>query len=326
MAAEIPFYELDNREFKGFLRRKLKGRFGVFNGLLYKYGALIAGGSLTNTFLGTRVHDLDIYVNYEQAEDFIEELISIVGLKIFNQIPCSSYDKAFLTKNNILLLSRGAIVKDDEPVIQVDLMICKTPPINVVTNFDLTACQIWYNGDTVKTTHREILTKVSYLNESYAEELAKGNSYILKRIQKYIRRGLTIKFPAFDIKDSREDRIAREQYNVEALFVSILYESLINYPFRFYIPHIRQNPDNMLPNSDYMIKAHKFIMREYTFDEFLRVTGLPRDNGFSLVRLAENIITKDGEIDFKGSEEQIEALENRYYDDDKTPELHFVVK
>ena len=67
-------------------------------------------------------------------------------------------------------------------------------------------------------------------------------------------------------------------------------------------------------------------MREYTFDEFLRVTGLPRDNGFSLVRLAENIITKDGEIDFKGSEEQIEALENRYYDDDKTPELHFVVK
>lgn len=274
MAAELPFFALDEQKFKDYLRFMFEKKFGLFNGLIYKYKALIAGGSLTNTFLDSLVNDLDIYINYEQAEGFMEDLIENFNIKIHSQIPCSAYDKAFLVKNGILLLYRGMIMNDAGGMIsEFDVMVTKPKPIKVVTNFDLTACQIWYDGKDVKTTHLDILDKISYLNDDYLNELMAGNVYIMKRIQKYAQRGLTIKLPPLNIKANEEE----EKYDVEKVVVKGLYYAAINYPNKLRFPHIMEDQSNLL--SCYgMLKGYKFILLEYTLDEFIKVFKLHPDN------------------------------------------------
>ena len=63
----------------------------------------------------------------------------------------------------------------------------------VVTNFDLTICQIWYDGAHVYASHpQDIRDKRATLQSDYVVALMRGNPYIRKRLDKYMKRGFSI--------------------------------------------------------------------------------------------------------------------------------------
>lgn len=66
----------------------------------------------------------------------------------------------------------------------------------IVTNFDLTFCQIWYDGENVRTSHAmDIKTKKGVLQKDYVNAYANGNEFLLHRVKKYQKRGFSISIP-----------------------------------------------------------------------------------------------------------------------------------
>jgi hypothetical protein len=69
------------------------------------------------------------------------------------------------------------------------------PLTKVVTNFDLTCCEMWYDGTSVKSTEssNNIQKKLTTLRYEYAQVLFNSlNSFLINRLKKYIYRGFTI--------------------------------------------------------------------------------------------------------------------------------------
>jgi hypothetical protein len=81
---------------------------------------------------------------------------------------------------------------------------------SVVTNFDLSFCQVWYDGKMVRATHwDDIRQKKGVLMPEYIETYKFGNPFILKRVEKYRDRGYLIETPELNlnIQDLVEKRI-----------------------------------------------------------------------------------------------------------------------
>jgi hypothetical protein len=81
---------------------------------------------------------------------------------------------------------------------------------DVVTNFDLTFCQIWFDGENVLCTNKQhILDKHGKLNNDYLQSYVNGNHFIRKRINKYInRRGFLIDYGGCIQKTLTRDDVA----------------------------------------------------------------------------------------------------------------------
>jgi hypothetical protein len=63
----------------------------------------------------------------------------------------------------------------------------------VVSNFDFTFCQIWYNGTAIVSSYfKSIEAKSGKLNSKYLCQVAQNNQHTMKRIQKYGQRGFSI--------------------------------------------------------------------------------------------------------------------------------------
>jgi len=78
---------------------------------------------------------------------------------------------------------------------EVDVMSIrnKRSPLEVVNNFDLTFCQVWFDGKDVYASHPEhIETKQGELRYEYCLTLLGGNRFLKKRIQKYTKRGFNV--------------------------------------------------------------------------------------------------------------------------------------
>lgn len=168
--------------------------------LLKKHHAIIAGGAILGSLSGSlELHDLDIYVNLKNAQNFIHELYSstLRPRSYPAKHTAPPYDSSFLIKNNILaryhLMLRIAIL--------CDIMIVSDDVTveSVVENFDLSFCKTWYDGSNILTNHYEdIISKKGTLGKDYLETYLKGNTFTVKRIKKYTRRGYTITLPSVD--------------------------------------------------------------------------------------------------------------------------------
>jgi hypothetical protein len=80
----------------------------------------------------------------------------------------------------------------------MDVMIIKddTSVESVVTNFDLTICQVWYDGISVHASHwADIRSKHGSLQPEYHKSYMSGNRFIHQRIRKYSMRGFEIDTP-----------------------------------------------------------------------------------------------------------------------------------
>jgi hypothetical protein len=175
--------------------------FLLFRDILRKCHAVIAGGFVLNAvspFPIVSKQDIDLYVNLRNAKACIFNLLEL-GFKMVTTHMSPAYDDSFMRKNNIIARISFDHFHDKGNHPPMDVMIIRddTSIESVVTHFDLTICQIWYDGYMVNATHwRDIQTKHGSLQPDYHRSYISGNTFIHNRINKYKNRGYTIDTPA----------------------------------------------------------------------------------------------------------------------------------
>ena len=220
-----------------------------FLGILKKYNAIIAGGFVLNAYHKYIVdgkekssHDMDIYVSMEKSVGFYDEFHKLMELKpsvSSDTILTPPYDKSFLRKNKILarlFCSRKLFYN------YFDIMVVSdtSSPMEVVNNFDLSFCEIWYNAkdDMVecKGSSEDILNKKGILNPDYVQSLIKNsNKFILSRIKKYKKRGFEITIPPTNINiviEKNSKKVTDAENWVATKTLELTYKSFFpNIPF-----------------------------------------------------------------------------------------------
>ena len=183
-----------------------KGLFDSLSEILIKHSAVIAGGSvLDGAFLDkATVKDLDIYVPNENVKDFITDLHKIFNFIHMDIRKNSGYCDSFLKKNKIrkIYTLRQIFESKRYKEISFDIMAvrkCRTP-LEVVSNFDLTVCQVLYDGKDIKATHlQHVLDRQADIKPDYFATLLQGNYFLKERLNKYINKGFKVNFPAVSI-------------------------------------------------------------------------------------------------------------------------------
>ena len=207
----LPFVEVP--EWLPLVRTALTARIGaerltILDGLLQECGAVIAGGSILKSVVawnpepaavaGASVdtpNDMDIYVPIRTVSRFIDRMFTatdpMFAVGTYSVITANRYCTSFLRKNGIRRVHTFKLPENAT----IDIMSIRNrrTPQQVVTNFDLTFCQVWYDGAKVYTTHLDdIRTKRGSLQEDYIQNLRDANIFIRNRIKKYIARGFTV--------------------------------------------------------------------------------------------------------------------------------------
>lgn len=172
------------------------------NQLLRNNGALIAGSSVLaslveggNAWEGI---DIDMYVPIPNDKQVHTEIQQTLGEYYQIYVKSSSYCRSFMRRNGIRTV--GTYRKEEErdglPYnLAIDVMAVrkKTTPLQVVQNFDLTFCQVWYDGKDVWATHpQHIQTMTGYLQGDYVPVYLSGNKFLKSRIEKYVNRGFSV--------------------------------------------------------------------------------------------------------------------------------------
>lgn len=196
-----------------------------FDQWLQDSNAVVAGGSICNLVAGIEVEssDLDIYIPLT-AQPMIWPLASNFGLQLIGAHLQSPYDRSFLRQNGIgLRLSFYAPYVEGQPRRTIDVMVCQRPVLEVVSNFDLTCAQCWYDGRAIGGTHlEETRARRATLNGLYLTRFMEGNMFTVSRLKKYIERGFTITInpPTGDIPPMAENGIP----NIEEFLVKFMLE------------------------------------------------------------------------------------------------------
>jgi hypothetical protein len=170
----------------------------IFNTLLRETGAVLAGGSILSVVINHPVRDYDVYVPNRNVSKFISGLMPLIYVtEEFRKegncriIQASSYCESFLRKNGIRRIHTfGANTKQagmqlDFPI---DIMAVrnKRNVLDVVTNFDLTFCQVWYDGTSIYASHPDhIRDRLGYLQGDYIPLYIMGNRFLRDRVAKY---------------------------------------------------------------------------------------------------------------------------------------------
>jgi hypothetical protein len=185
------------QRFTEVITRKLKSadNFNKLKTLLIETGAVIAGGSVLNAVTNYFINDIDVYVPCKNSIAFnnrIKEMIFPTeqskrrGLCILTE--ASKYCRSFLRRNGIRRIHSFQTYRS-EIIFDVMSVRNKRAITDVVTNFDLTCCQVWYDGTNIRASHPDhIRDKVGYLQGDYVPLYINGNHFLRKRVQKYARR------------------------------------------------------------------------------------------------------------------------------------------
>ena len=206
--------------------------------LLKKHNAVIAGSFVLSQYVPSpsfKPYDIDIYVNEKQFDDFI---VSLLEKGIFTSfyylttglITSSTYDQSFLKKNGIKFKISGYLNLKEK--FRTDIMIVRDDRNikDIVSNFDLSICEIWYDGKDIQATHEDhILKKEGILRKEYHTTFFEGNKFIMNRIYKYKNRGFTIKLEKMDnyIISVPEKHKELKKENIEECLVKHVLEQLI---------------------------------------------------------------------------------------------------
>jgi len=189
--------------------------------LLRQTHSLISGGSVLSACIGEAIEgqDTDIYVPVAHIPRFLYSMIMPTELDGFTAkeriYPATHYKKyaasfycsSFLRKNGIRKVynfgGEKTVRRREEdpipppPMPEVDIMSVrnKRGPLAVVNNFDLTFCQVWFDGKDVYASHPDhIKAKTGILQKDYCITLLGGNRFLKRRIAKYLDRGFKVTF------------------------------------------------------------------------------------------------------------------------------------
>jgi len=209
---------LDTRTFTDHMYNYFGDYWDVLNMHLVEAEAVIAGGSVLSAYSDDSVNDIDVYIYASKAIKFVN-MLTYKKYRLIKTHLRSSYDQSFFRKNNIL--ARFLLQQDFPNVLpigitidttrreaiekrvifpDIDIMIIPDPPngliLDVVTNFDLTFCEIWYDGMNVNAQDpKGIMSKTGVLKKDYVDELLVSlNNFTLRRVQKYINKGYSITY------------------------------------------------------------------------------------------------------------------------------------
>ena len=190
--------------------KMLRSEFGVSSkkiiDIIKETGALIAGGSLLRAIraIDPDVHnDIDIYVPVKHMPKFLDVFTANVAYNKCNSYGASFYCNSFLRKNGIRKIYNFATEKWNNTIGYTeitrayDIMSVRNSrnPLAVVNNFDLTFCQIWFDGTDVFASHPDdISNKKGMLQGDYNRLFCTGNPFLRRRIKKYTDRGFDISF------------------------------------------------------------------------------------------------------------------------------------
>jgi hypothetical protein len=199
--------------------------------------ALVAGGFLLGTIHNYDKEnnrddpklDMDFYVPCRNLVKFNKIFAKLIDANSVSQHNATFYCRSFLRRNGIRSVqtfysapktvvyqpARGrhpAIEREvTEPLIDIMAVRNARSPLDVVQNFDLSFCQLWYDGKGVWATHpQDVKTKSGVLQGDYTKLLIETqNQFLRKRMDKYKRRGFTIRYDANVLRTIDEIKIER---------------------------------------------------------------------------------------------------------------------
>lgn len=178
----------------------------AFIAALKESQAIIAGGFALGIFMGSsygHTSDIDMYVRYSSIKPILRFLNEHTGYVECHQV--SPYCSSFMKRNGIVsrLCFRTKMTSEFvecEPekridrAIDIDLMVLhEKTPVEVASNFDLTCCQVWFDGNKISGTHLpHTRNHKAFLNEQYFSSYLSGNKFTRGRVKKYLERGFKI--------------------------------------------------------------------------------------------------------------------------------------
>ena len=179
------------QRYENFLLNKFgEEKFTEFKNILIESGAMIAGGSVLHYLIYESKEysgDIDIYVNIKNAEKIRNFLSNLPDAYIDKSRTVNKYNKTFLQINKI-----KTIVKFKSEEDSFDLMYIRNSKSveDVVTNFDFTCCQTYYDGKSVKTTHLELTLFFEYrITKDFVKFYKNPDKYGKRRVDKYTAKG-----------------------------------------------------------------------------------------------------------------------------------------
>jgi hypothetical protein len=162
-------------------------------------GAILSGGfvlqAIAKYSLRAIEQDLDIYVPCTNMPRFLLSIIDdfiFKGVDAVRHFDATIYCRSFLRKNGIRRVHTFG-----GPHISVDVMSVRTrkTPVEVCSNFDLTFCQVWFDGTTVFATHPDHIREMKgHLQGDYVQTFIAGNEFLKRRLLKYKGRGFAIEY------------------------------------------------------------------------------------------------------------------------------------
>ena len=210
--------------------------------------AIVAGGFLLDSINNHREAnvDVDMYVPCRNLSRFNKIMAKLGECRGLLQHYATFYCRSFLRINGIRSVQAFYNVTTDRNGIPsrhvMDIMAVRNSrsPLDVVQNFDLTFCQIWYDGENVFATHPDhIRTKKGYLQKDYVPILLSGNKFLKTRLDKYRRRGykITTESTSLNISSSTIHRyILAEKRIKDGLFYKEWYSRAL-FRFIFYLKY-----------------------------------------------------------------------------------------
>lgn len=223
MALSIPSEA--QQEFKNQLDLILNETFlgGRFHHILKQHKALFAGGMALSILLKSEVsrtcrrrnrqerpvfnsRDFDIYVPAKNIKEFLSDIKPFMHRTNYSHMDVPPpYDQSFMRKNSIQArLHYNMNMKNYGCNYQFDVMIVKPsdpaqqdtfPEVeNVVRNFDLTCCEVWWDGEKAyASNYADTINNKATLRKEYVLALYQHfNRFLINRLTKYTSRNFVI--------------------------------------------------------------------------------------------------------------------------------------
>jgi len=165
--------------------------------ILKENKAIISGGFVLKSiklFDDPKSIDIDIYVKKEDNINLNEKLSELFKSEgtITHLASTGSSKSSFLQKNGIHSVEKYHKGKSYYYA-EMDIITTINNPIEVIKTFDLTFCQVWYDGEKIYAMHPDHETsKHGFLQKNYLDLYKAGNLVTKKRMLKYIKRGFSI--------------------------------------------------------------------------------------------------------------------------------------
>jgi len=286
----MEYLEYDEIDYNAFIKN------------LKKHNAVIAGSFVLSCFSDFKPNDIDIYITNKDMMKFPKNLppdLSPVSLDFI-----SKYDS--LGKKYVMRMLFHKYNENDEmnENVNMDVIIVDDNYTidQVIDNFDLSFCKIWFDGDNVYATYpNDIITKKGFLNTIYTNQyynaIEKGletMDLICLRNKKYTRRGFEIKIDKkpdiITISDDENipllvsNHFTSENYAIKILLQNFTNSSIIEYliyNIQYYSKYISKYIGVFYYTEEYnelvyieKITLCKFyfisMFKEFTFEEYIK--------------------------------------------------------